>query len=243
MTETSQGPGWWQASDGKWYAPQVPEAGTGAPPAQSAPMDAKSAKVAAKVAQAQAKALRPWYKKKRFIGLGLIAIIVIIVIAANSGSKSNNTNNSTATTAGGSTATTAAPGTPGLNQVALDGSFAFTVASVSCNQTTLGSAPITTDAPAGSQWCVASMTVKNVKTSAQDFMASNQKATDANGNQLSADDVASIYIPGTDSSLSTVNPGVTIQATVPFRLASGDTIKSLQLHDSAFSGGVTVKVS
>ena len=44
-------------------------------------------------------------------------------------------------------------------------------------------------------------------------------------------------------SSSTVNPGVTIQATVPFRLATGDTIKSLQLHDSAFSGGVTVKVS
>src|SRR5664280_2532615 len=242
MTDTAQGPGWWQASDGKWYAPQAPEAGTGAPEAQSAPMDAKSARVAAKVAQAQAKALRPWYKKKRFIGLGLIAIIVIIVIAANSGSKSNNTNNSTATTAGGSTAT-AVPGTPGLNQVALDGSFAFTVTSVSCNQTTLGTAPITTEAPAGSQWCVASMSVKNVKTSAQEYFVSNQKATDANGNQLSADSAALIYIPGSDSALSTVNPGVTIQATVPFRLATGDTIKSLQLHDSAFSGGVTVKVS
>ena len=240
MTLTSQGPGWWQASDGMWYAPQAPEAGTGAPPAQSAPMDAKTAKAAAKVAQAQAKALRPWYKKKRFIGLGLIAIIVIIVIAANSGSKSNNTNLSTA---GGSTATTVAPGTPGLNQVALDGSFAFTVTSVNCNQTTLGSAPITTDAPAGSQWCVANMTVKNVKTSAQSFLASNQKATDANGSQLSADSLGLIYIPGSDSALSTVNPGVTIQATVPFRLATGDTIKSLQLHDSAFSGGVTVKVS
>ncbi len=87
------------------------------------------------------------------------------------------------------------------------------------------------------------MTVKNVKTSAQSFLASNQKATDANGSQLSADSLGLIYIPGSDSALSTVNPGVTIQATVPFRLATGDTIKSLQLHDSAFSGGVTVKVS
>ena len=23
MSDTSQGPGWWQASDGKWYAPEI----------------------------------------------------------------------------------------------------------------------------------------------------------------------------------------------------------------------------
>ena len=106
MSDTSQGPGWWLASDGKWYAPQPPEAGAPAPAAQTPPMDAKAAKAAAKSAQAHAKALRPWYKKKRFIGLGLIAIIVIIIIAANAGGKktdnaSSSGGSTTATTAGG----------------------------------------------------------------------------------------------------------------------------------------------
>lgn len=32
MSDVSQGPGWWQASDGKWYSPeQVPGTGTGGP--------------------------------------------------------------------------------------------------------------------------------------------------------------------------------------------------------------------
>jgi hypothetical protein len=241
MSDTSQGPDWWQASDGKWYAPQTAAAGAASTAPQSEPLDAKSAKVAAKVAQAQAKALRPWYKKKRFIGLGVIAVIVIIAIAASSGSKSND-NSSASSAGGGSTATTTAPGTPGLNQMALDGSFAFTVTSVTCN-TSLSSGPLSTEAPAGSQWCLANMTVKNVKTSAQEFSSSDQKATDAKGNQLSSDTGALLYVDNSSSALSTVNPGVSIQAVVPFQLATGDTIKSLQLHDSPFSNGVTVKVS
>ena len=48
MSDTSQGPGWWQASDGKWYPPEQapgaapvppagPQPGYGAPPAYGAP--------------------------------------------------------------------------------------------------------------------------------------------------------------------------------------------------------------
>ena len=38
MSDTSQGPGWWQASDGKWYPPeQAPPAAPTAPPAAGAP--------------------------------------------------------------------------------------------------------------------------------------------------------------------------------------------------------------
>lgn len=39
-----------------------------------------------KAAKAYAKAQRPWYKKKRFIALGLFALLVIISIGAGSGS-------------------------------------------------------------------------------------------------------------------------------------------------------------
>jgi hypothetical protein len=35
MSDTSQGPGWWQASDGKWYPPE--SASTPAPAAGGSP--------------------------------------------------------------------------------------------------------------------------------------------------------------------------------------------------------------
>jgi len=62
---------------------------TSPPPAPALPMDAKSAKAAAKAAKAHAKALRPWYKKKRFIFSGVI-VVLIIVIAASAGAKKSN---------------------------------------------------------------------------------------------------------------------------------------------------------
>jgi len=37
VSETSQGPGWWQASDGKWYPPQPPAAGQVPAPASPYP--------------------------------------------------------------------------------------------------------------------------------------------------------------------------------------------------------------
>ena len=52
-----------------------------------APMDAKGAKAAAKAATAHAKALRPWYKKKRFILSGIIVLVIVIIFAMNAGGK------------------------------------------------------------------------------------------------------------------------------------------------------------
>lgn len=83
----------------------------------------------------------------------------------------------------------------------------------------------------------------NIKGGAQTFGASNQKAVDASSKQLSTDDSAIIYVPnGSASAFSTVNPGVSIDVQIVFQLATGDTIKYLDLHDSAFSGGVKVNV-
>lgn len=51
-------------------------------PAPPVARDHKSAKAEAKAAQAHAKAMRPWFKKKRFI---VPIILVVIVIAASAG--------------------------------------------------------------------------------------------------------------------------------------------------------------
>lgn len=40
-----------------------------------------------------------------------------------------------------------------------------------------------------------------------------------------------------------MNPGVTITAVVPFQIPANDQLTSVQLHDSAFSDGVTVDLA
>ena len=55
--------------------------------------ESKQAKADAKAARAKAKALRPWYKKKRFIGLIAIAgIAVIVVVSQQDGDDPISTN-------------------------------------------------------------------------------------------------------------------------------------------------------
>jgi hypothetical protein len=67
------------------------------PPPAATPTDAKSAKAEAKTANARAKALRPWYKKKRSIFSGIIAlVIIIIIITVSAGMKSTVTSGPTA---------------------------------------------------------------------------------------------------------------------------------------------------
>ena len=57
--------------------------------AQTPPDPPRDAKAELKAAKAYAKASRPWYKKKRFIALGLFALLVIISVAAGGGSESD----------------------------------------------------------------------------------------------------------------------------------------------------------
>jgi len=54
----------------------------------NAPLDHKTATAQAKAAKAQAKAMRPFYKKKRYIALGGIAAIATISALANLGGGS-----------------------------------------------------------------------------------------------------------------------------------------------------------
>lgn len=84
MSDTSQGPGWWQASDGKWYppeqapgaAPVTPPGGYGAPqPGYGAPM----AGPAGGDLSAGAALSYGWKKFQEYVGPILIAALVYLV--------------------------------------------------------------------------------------------------------------------------------------------------------------------
>lgn len=68
-------------------APPPPSTGGGIPPTPGFSTDPKQAKAQAKAAQAHAKAVRPWFKKKRFIIGGIIALLVVVVVATSGGEE------------------------------------------------------------------------------------------------------------------------------------------------------------
>lgn len=61
------------------------------PPPSGFSTDPKEAKAQAKAAKAHAKAMRPWYKKKRYIALLAIAAIIAISVASGGGDEKDKT--------------------------------------------------------------------------------------------------------------------------------------------------------
>ena len=84
MSDTPQGPNWWQASDGKWYPPEAhPSASTPPPPPLapflSAPVPGKAA------APVVADSKTPWWRKWWVIRLiGVLVVLGIIGAVAGS---------------------------------------------------------------------------------------------------------------------------------------------------------------
>ena len=128
--------------------------------------------------------------------------------------------------------------TPGLKDKVRDGKFEFTVTGVDCGATKIGDEYINTKAQG--EFCLVHMKVKNIGDEAQSFFADNQTAYNAKGQEFSADSGAAIYLADADSFMSEINPGNSIKGTVVFDVPKGTDLTSIDLHDSFFSGGVTV---
>ena len=183
--------------------------------------------------------------------LGSIAAIMVIAVVASAASKGsgNSPSNSTTSQPPAATASSLAP-SPAAQPAALsntgaDGDFKFTVTSWSCGQAAsaevYGSADGFATQPAGTTECVAMLSVTNVHDGAQQFFQTNQYAINLRGQKLSADD-NTIYASGpVGQDAVQVNPGQTVSVGVAYAVPNGETIAKLELHDSAFSGGVDVK--
>ena len=182
-----------------------------------------------------------------WLGIGVGGVIALIVIGALSakydGTDSGSSQTASGNTTSGNDASNTAQ-TPTVGQVARDGDFDFVVEGIRCGpdeaQAVYNDPDITGNLPAGTKECIVKLQITDDKDVAQTFFDSNQYAYDAQGQQFSADDNGT-YLTG-DKDDTQLNPGVSITALVPFNIPSGDTITQLQLHDSEFSGGVTVRL-
>lgn len=140
--------------------------------------------------------------------------------------------------------TTPPPPATQIGQTVKDGDFAFVVHGISCGASAaaaVNDGGFGETVPAGAQECLVAMSVTDDKGTAQTFFDSNQYGYDAAGHQYSADSSGSLYLSNSNDGTQ-VNPGITISAIVPFQIPSSVHLVKLDLHDSMFSGGVSVRL-
>lgn len=129
----------------------------------------------------------------------------------------------------------------GIGDKVRDGKFEFTVTKMNCDLTKVGNEYVGTKAQG--KFCLVNITVKNIGKEAQMFDSSSQKAFDAEGTQYDADGGAAIYVnEDAETFLNNINPGNQVKGVVPFDVPKDVKIVKLELHDSPFSGGVSVAV-
>ncbi len=129
-----------------------------------------------------------------------------------------------------------------MNQPVRDGEFQFTVTKVANGGKSVGAKYV--EEKAQGEWQLVTMTVKNIGTTAQLFNASDQKAFGTGEATYSASSLGSIAANGTVDSgfLTEINPGNSVSGQVAFDVPVGTVLTKLELHDSMFSGGVSVQL-
>lgn len=119
-----------------------------------------------------------------------------------------------------------------------DGKFEFVVTKVTHT---------TSDGMGGTaqgRFTVLHLTVRNIGSEAQSLEDSAQAVYDAAGRKFSASTSADIGLnqSGNAPILQDINPGNSVHGLIAFDLPAGDKAVKAELHDSLFSGGVTVSL-
>lgn len=134
--------------------------------------------------------------------------------------------------------TTHDAGTAGIGDPVRDGMFEFTVTGVDT-----GVARVGDEVPgeqAQGQFVLVQVRVENIGEEAQYFAGSAQTLVDTDGREHSADEAAALFIEGSDSLFTEINPGNAVDGVVVFDIPTDAVPAVLELHDSLLSGGVTV---
>jgi hypothetical protein len=197
----------------------------------------KEAKADAKAQKAREKALRPWFKKKRFIVPIAIVAIAVASTAANSGNKSD----TNAAPLDGSSSSSETTKVAAIGDTVTDGDFAFAITDIKCGVAHVGTDLLGKDAQG--QYCLVGVKVRNDGKEASYMLGDNQYLFDNKDRKFSADTAAMIYLPEKQSPwLTEINPGNQISGTIVYDVPKDAVIDHIELHDNAYSTGVTVSL-
>lgn len=171
----------------------------------------------------------------------VVLVLIIIVVAAIASSGGGNSNNNASGGSGTSTAGSNGGGntTAGLGTPVRDGKFQFTVTRVSYARR-VGDQYV--GKTAQGRFTILHVTVKNIGSESQTLDDSSQYVFDGHGRKFDADSEADIYVNGGSDSVffNDINPGNSLHGKIAFDLPKGVKAVKAELHDSAFSDGVTV---
>lgn len=182
-----------------------------------------------------------WFKRHKILTVLLALLLIGIVSSALGGDKTNTASNSNQT----SNQEQKPEEKDELAKVGTavrDGKFEFVVKSVECGQASVGTNQYLTKTAQG-QYCLLSVSVKNIGDKAQSLFSGNQKLTNATGQEYSADDTATMYAaPQGSTWYSEINPGNTVEGSIVFDIPKDQTPTVAVLHDSMASRGVKVSL-
>ena len=178
--------------------------------------------------------------------LGALVLIIVVISVATSGGSTESPDaapggGTAAPASAGASATAAESGTaprPGIGAPARDGKFEFVVRGVRPGGTTIG--PDVMAERAQGEFLLVDLTVRNIGDRAQSLDISSQKVLSAQGTQYSPSTAATIQLDDGGVFYEQINPGNALQVTVVYDLPTGTDATQIELHDSMFSGGVTV---
>src|SRR5690625_1048800 len=230
---------------GSYHSPGTPPGGPATPPGSPAtPPPPKQ---------------KSWFARHKFLTAILVIVGLIVIAAALSGGDADAPAGSTpaAETAPAEEAADAEPaagedaaaaeegeaapeGAPGIGDAVEDGKFEFTVTGVETGVAEVGDEYLNEQAQG--QFVLVHLTVSNIGDRAQMLDGTNQKLVDTQGREHSADGSAAIYLGDTGTFLNDINPGNSVEGTVVFDIPADAEPASITLHDSMFSGGVTVSL-
>jgi hypothetical protein len=170
----------------------------------------------------------------RKIGLIALGATALTALACGSGGAASDSSGSTAAGPSEDKPKAVAVGKP-----ARDGKFEFTVQKYRCGVASVG--PDMLKEKAQGQFCLITIKVKNIGKESQMLSDSDQKALAADGTQFSANSSAGIAAnQNSETFLNDINPGNSVIGVLVFDIPKTAKIATLELHDSAFSDGVTV---
>lgn len=175
-----------------------------------------------------------WFVRHKVLSVILGLVVIAVISSAAGGNKSNTSTSNSSSNKAAETAK--------IGQAANDGKFEFTVSSVECGKTSVGTNQYLTKTAQG-QYCLLNVSVKNIGDQAQSLLSSNQYLLNASGQKYSADDVATMYnTPNGTSWYNDINPGNSVNGAIVFDIPKDQTATTAELHDSAFSSGVKVNL-
>ncbi|MFH5821580.1 DUF4352 domain-containing protein [Georgenia sp. AZ-5] len=200
---------------------------------------------------------RSWFARHKILTTLLAVVLLVVLVNAFGGGEDAAPESPAAssTEAGGASPEAApaeqapseqapaeqAPAEAGIGTPVRDGKFEFTVTGVETGVPTIGDQYLNEQAQG--QFVLVHLTVANIGDQAQYLSDSDQTLVDDLGREHSANSTAGIYLENNEVWLNEINPGNSVSGTLVFDLPVDAVPASIELHDSMFSGGVSVSLA